>query len=123
MKILFGILFVFLVNEVSIEIINENTYLEYDEIESCSYSKVKTYMPYDTVTNEDTKQYHLIKNELYITDSGLLKDKYGYIAAALGSYYGEIGDRFIFTLDTGVELHIIKADAKSNHPSLTLNIS
>ena len=92
---------------------NNNEYYTLEEIDVCSASSNKSYMSYSTVTDRRSRQYKLIQ-ELNITETGLLKDDYGFIAAALGSYYGSIGDRFKFTLDSGVELYVIKADAKSD---------
>ena len=92
---------------------NNNEYYTLEKIDVCSSSSSKSYMSYKTVTNRRSKQYKLIQ-ELNITETGLLKDDYGFIAAALGSYYGNIGDRYKFTLDSGVELYVIKTDAKSD---------
>ncbi len=81
----------------------------------CNTSSTKTYMPYTAVTSPSSKQYQLIQNHLTVDEeTGLLYDEYGFIAVALGSYYGNIGDRFLFVLDNGTILPVIKADAKSD---------
>ena len=107
---------------INIELINQDKQFEefitLEHIDSCSSSNVKTYMPYDTVTDKSSKQYNLIHNNLNISESGLLYDKYGFIAVALGSYYGNIGDRYIFTLDSGIKIPVIKADAKSDNVTI-----
>lgn len=40
----------------------------------------------------------------------------GYMAVALGSYFGGLGERYGFTLSSGVVLKVIKAEPKSRHP-------
>ncbi|MFI3284549.1 MAG: hypothetical protein R3Y57_05650 [Erysipelotrichaceae bacterium] len=87
-----------------------------NDVALCSTSSVKTYMSYSKITNTSSKQYHFIQNELTVDEeSGLLKDKDGYIAVALGTYFGEIGTRYIFTLESGVELKLVKAEVKSDN--------
>ena len=46
--------------------------------------------------------------------TGFLYDKDGFIAVALGSYYGEIGDRYYFTLDSGIVLPLVKGEEKAD---------
>ena len=85
----------------------------------CAASKVKTYMSYKAITNKRSKQYSIISNQLTIDpNTGLLYDDYGYFAVALGSYYGELGDRFIFELSNGNELPVIKTDEKSDNDTV-----
>lgn len=74
-------------------------------------------MDYREITNKQSKQYKLIKNLIKSSD-GLLRDNDGYIAVALGSYYGEIGDRYIIKLSNGNEVKIIKADEKSDKDTI-----
>ena len=82
----------------------------------CAASKTKTYMSYKSITNKRSKQYDIIHNHLTIDqNTGLLYDEHGYFAVALGSYYGKLGDRFIFELSNGNELPVIKADQKSDN--------
>lgn len=97
------------------EITNEKTGFILEPLEACSTSNVKTYMPYDLVTDPSSKQYHFIRDLMTINEeTGLLYDEYGFIGVALGSYYGEIGSRYLITLDTGVILPIVKVDAKAD---------
>lgn len=107
------ILVVILGTNVSANNIVSNEYYTLEDLELCSTSEDKSYMSYKTITDKRSRQYKLLQ-ELNITETGLIKDDYGFIAAALGSYYGAIGDRFVFTLDSGVQLYLIKADAKSD---------
>lgn len=65
------------------------------------------------ITNKQSKQYKLIQ-KLQKSSDGLLRDKDGYIAVALGSKYGNIGDRFIIKLSTNKEVRVIKADEKAD---------
>lgn len=81
-------------------------------------SDTKTYMDYRKITNPTSKQYDYIYNsgEVYVADDGFIRttDGLDYIGVALGSYFGDIGDRYIFTLDTGVELRVVKVEAKAD---------
>ena len=58
-------------------------------------------------------QGRFIAEHMTVKD-GFLYDEDGYMGVALGSYFGDIGNRFIFTLDTGVELKLIKIERKAD---------
>lgn len=77
-------------------------------------SSVKTYMDYRCITDRTSPQWALIQEKLTVCDDGLLKDEDGYIAVALGSYFGPIGSRWVFQLDTDKEIKAIKTDAKQD---------
>lgn len=82
---------------------------------TCALGDVKTYMDYRAVTNTSSKQYWFIRENMTVdNNTGFLYDEDGFIGVALGSYYGEIGDRFYFTLDSGVILPVVKIDEKSD---------
>ena len=86
-----------------------------EEISVCAREGAKTYMDYRMTTVVNSRQYQFIHNELSIDKgTGFLFDKDGFIAVALGSYYGEIGDRFYFTLDSGIVLPLVKAEEKAD---------
>lgn len=85
------------------------------ELKVCSSSKSKTYMSYKAITNTGSTQYKFIKSNMTVNEKGLLVDKDGYIGIALGSYFGEIGRRYIITLDTGVILKVVKVEAKADN--------
>ena len=86
-----------------------------EEVDVCASQGAKTYMDYRMTTVVNSRQYQFIHNELNIdTNTGFLYDKDGFIAVALGSFYGEIGDRYYFTLDTGVVLPLVKAEEKAD---------
>ena len=65
------------------------------------------------MTDKTSSSYKLIQ-KLTKSKDGLLRDKDGYIAVALGNYYGKVGDRFIIKLSTNKEVKVIKSDTKAN---------
>lgn len=81
----------------------------------CSTSSVKTYMDYRAIKNKDSKQYKYIRDNMTVNETtGLLEDEDGFIGIALGSAFGDIGDKYIFTLDNGKEFKFVKIEAKSD---------
>ena len=85
-----------------------------EEMDICSSNSTKTYMDYRLTSDPTSRQYWFIKDNLKVDKSGFLYDKDGFIAVALGSYFGSIGDRFYITLDTGIVLPLVKAEEKAN---------
>ena len=86
-----------------------------EEIEVCASNSSKTYMDYRATTARDSRQYWFIHDELTVdTETGFLYDEDGFIGVALGSFYGEIGDRYYFTLDSGVVLPLVKCEEKAD---------
>lgn len=86
-----------------------------EEIEVCAHNSSKTYMDYRAVTARDSRQYWFIKDEMTVDEqTGFLYDKDGFIGVALGSFYGEIGDRYYFTLESGVVLPLVKCEEKAD---------
>ena len=86
-----------------------------EEIEVCASGTAKTYMDYRSTTVRSSRQYKFIHNELTVDENtGFLYDEDGFIGVALGSFYGEIGDRFYFTLDSGVVLPLVKCEEKAD---------
>ena len=86
-----------------------------EEIYVCSSNTAKTYMDYRMTTVVSSRQYQFIHNCLTVDkNTGFLYDDEGFIAVALGSYYGTIGDRFYFTLESGVVLPLVKAEEKAD---------
>lgn len=81
----------------------------------CSRSSTKTYMDYRAITARGSKQYKYIHEYMTVDEeTGFLYDEDGFIGVALGSYYGEIGDRYYITLDSGVVLPVVKIDEKAD---------
>lgn len=86
-----------------------------EEIDVCSTNTAKTYMDYRMTTVVSSKQYQFMHNECTVDKkTGFLYDEDGFIAVALGSHYGVIGDRFYFTLDSGIVLPLVKAEEKDD---------
>lgn len=77
-------------------------------------------MDYTCITSTTSAQYKLIhSDEITICDDGLLRDSYGFIAVALGSYYSqEIGERFILTFEDGHQTKVITCDAKADEDTV-----
>lgn len=106
----------FKAEEFSIENLDQyNKEFKTEEIEVCSTSSTKTYMPYTAITAKNSKQYKYIANHMTVDQTtGMLYDEDGFIGAALGYSFGEIGSRYYFTLDSGIVLPIVKVDAKAS---------
>lgn len=106
----------FKAEEFSIENLDQyNKEFKSEEIEVCSSSSTKTYMPYTAITAKGSKQYKYIQNHMTVDQTtGMLYDEDGFIGAALGYNFGDIGERYYFTLDSGIVLPIVKVDAKAS---------
>lgn len=86
-----------------------------EEIDGCFNIAAKTYMPYQAITNINSKQYKHIKNHMTIdSTTGMLYDEDGFIGVALASKFGAIGDRYYFTLEDGKVLPLVKIDEKAD---------
>lgn len=84
----------------------------------------KTYMDYRKITNKHSTQYKYIhSDEITITEDGFLQTADGYTGAALGSYFGPIGSKYIFTLDSGIVLKLVKVEAKSDAHTCAANFA
>lgn len=88
---------------------------EAKELTVCAPGYAKTYMDYRATTDRSSKQYWFIHDNLTVDEkTGFLYDEYGFIAVALGSYYGEIGDRYYVTLENGTTIPVVKAEEKAD---------
>ena len=86
-----------------------------EELNVCSSNTAKTYMDYRMTTVVSSRQYQFIHHKLTVDKkTGFLYDNEGFIAVALGSFYGEIGDRYYFTLESGIVLPLVKAEEKAD---------
>ena len=86
-----------------------------EEISLCSANDAKTYMDYRMTTVVSSNQYQFLNYECTVDKkTGFLYDEEGFIAVALGSYFGKIGDRFYFTLDSGIVLPLVKGEEKDD---------
>lgn len=85
------------------------------ELEVIYSATTKTYMDYRKITDETSPQWKLINsNKIFVNQKGYLQTEDGFIGVALGSYFGEIGDKFIITLSSGKELKLIKVERKAD---------
>lgn len=98
-----------------------NEFVDYEpmyianEIGVCSTSSTKTYEDYRAITSRSSAQYKFIHEYMTIDEeTGFLYDEDGFIGVALGSYYGEIGDRYYITLEGGNVLPVVKIDEKAD---------
>jgi len=103
-------------DEVIEEVIPEIIIIEKKKnyLDVCSTSSVKSYMSYKAITNKSSKQWQYIHTNMQISEKGILETTDEFMGVALGSYFGEIGSKYIFTLDTGVILKVVKVDEKSD---------
>lgn len=86
-----------------------------EELDVCASEGAKTYMDYRMTTAVASRQYQFIHNCLTVDkETGFLYDEDGFIAVALGSYFGVVGDRYYFTLDSGVVIPVVKAEYKAD---------
>lgn len=84
-----------------------------------SGDEFKSYMDYRTITDVSSAQYQLIhSDQICVGSDGLLYDNDGYIGVALGSVFGEIGDKFIINTSSGQTIHVIKLDEKSDQDTI-----
>lgn len=72
------------------------------------------------VTDVTSKQYQLINNDKIIKcKDGFLRDQYGYVGIAIGSYYANnVGERFIMTFEDGHTEKFIVLDMKADKDTL-----
>ena len=107
-------------NNEEVKPFNINDLVDYEkefnseEIEVCASNSTKSYMDYRATTLVSSSQYQFMHNHCVVDKTGFLLDEDDFIAVALGSYYGGIGDRFYFTLDNGVVLPLVKAEEKAD---------
>ncbi len=86
--------------------------------------ETKAYTNYKVIgKGGDSAQSKYIYSHLTVCDDGYLRDKDGFIAAALGSYFGgyhadSIGTRWVFVCKDGTEIPIVKVDVKQNDHTL-----
>lgn len=73
----------------------------------------KTYMDFRAITDTSSVQYKM-QQEAYTDEYGIRKYKTGDYMVAMGSYYGQVGDRFRITLDSGETIRCIMGDAKAD---------
>lgn len=102
-----------------------NPWIPISEFEAAPVElETKAYTNYKVISKGgDSAQSKYIYNHLTVCDDGYLRDKDGFIAAALGSYFGgyhadSIGTRWIFVCKDGTEIPIVKVDVKQNEHTM-----
>ena len=89
-------------------------------INVASKSAVKRYEDFTAISDTSSKQYQLLQKGVR-ESNGLIKVD-GYVCVALGSRYGDVGDKFIFILrradGTKHAVKVIKADEKQDRHTL-----
>lgn len=87
-------------------------------------------MDYRAITSTTSLQWSCLyedgnfelSNGNIVNDDGILKTHDGYIAVAMGSYFGDIGSKFRITTDDGNVFNVIKVEAKSDAHTDSNNI-
>lgn len=99
---------------IYLTLIVQNEEMEFiDYLEPCSTSSAKSYMDYKTITSKTSEQWKYIEEFMKVED-GFLKDSEGNYGVALGSYFGPIGTKYLFVLDTGIEIPVVKIEHKDD---------
>lgn len=55
-----------------------------------------------------------------ITDTGIMRDEYGDYCVAMGTKYGYCNDRFLITLENGIQFTVKICDSKGMFPIIIL---
>lgn len=85
-------------------------------------SQKMVYMDYRAITNTASDQYRLQQHpQCTINEQGFLTYQDTYYAVAMGSYWGEIGDKFIVRLENGNVINCIIGDRKADIDTDKLN--
>lgn len=83
-------------------------------IGACSSSSVKPYEDYRMINDETSRQYQYIQNNMKVDwRTGLLVNQRGFIGAAMGYRFGDIGSEYYVELDTGITIPVVKIDEKA----------
>ena len=98
------------------EVVKDSEY-EYGHMEFCNCGTDHTNKPFEwwsDITDTNSPQWVLIHNYLFIQEDGTLQTDDGFIACALGRYFGKIGTKWIFICEDGSEIKVIKTDEKQD---------
>lgn len=98
------------------EVVEDSEY-EYGNMEFCNCGTDHTNKPFEwwsDITDTNSPQWDLIHNYLIIQEDGTLQTDDGFIACALGRYFGKIGTKWIFICEDGSEIKVIKTDEKQD---------
>ena len=72
----------------------------------------KSFMPMTALSQSSPQYKYLVNNTSDVDNLRVTPD--GYVAVAMGSYYGKLGDKFLITFDSGVQTKVVKVDEKAN---------
>ena len=98
------------------EVVEDSEY-EYGKMEFCNCGTDHTNKPFEwwsDITDTNSPQWDLIHNYLIIQEDGTLQTDDGFIACALGRYFGKIGTKWVFICEDGSEIKVIKTDEKQD---------
>ena len=98
------------------EVVEDSEY-EYGHMEFCNCGTDHTNKPFEwwsDITDTNSPQWDLIHNYLIIQEDGTLQTDDGFIACALGRYFGKIGTKWIFICEDGSEIKVVKTDEKQD---------
>ena len=79
----------------------------------CGGGSFKSYMTIGALSKR-SGQYKYLVNNTKDRGDGLLVTSDGYIAVAMGPYYGKMGDKFIVTFSNGQKTKVVKVDQKAH---------
>lgn len=78
-------------------------------------SHLKYYEDYRMITDRTSKQWKFQqRNDVQEDYRGFLMQDGEWYAVALGSYFGKVGTKYIFTMSTGKTIKTVKGDYKAN---------
>lgn len=96
------------------------TFFSWTKVEAsmslCTAGSFKSYMPMGALSKRSA-QYQYLQNYTYDRGDGLLVTNDGYIAVAMGPYYGKMGDKFQVTFANGQTTKVVKVDEKAHFVS------
>lgn len=78
-------------------------------------SEKKTYMDYFAITDKNSKQYKFQqRDDVCVDERGFLVQNATWYVVAMGSYWGDIGDKFVVYLDSGKIISVVIGDIKAD---------
>lgn len=103
------------------EVVEEEVVIIKEPVTMLYQTSAKTYMDYKCITNTNSPQWEYIYNsgEITVCEDGFLRTADGYIGVAMGSYFGNIGSKYILTLDTGITIPVVKVEAKADQHTVS----
>lgn len=78
-------------------------------------SQKMTYMDYRAITDKHSNQYKFQQRDnVWVDEYGFLVQNSEWYVVAMGSYWGEIGDKFIIRLENGETISCVLGDIKAD---------